>query len=135
MGSHGLYHPESAIGDVSHTHLTLVFNGLPGIFSFHIIERLAMAKVETIVFLSLLLDLFAFTIPLPLFPRIIEWYNSVSADRISLTMDRFADAECYSEKLQTLQASCPRLLAWFDTSAVSYTTSPVPNRKDGTLCC
>lgn len=34
-----------------------------------------MAKVETIVFLSLVLDLFAFTIPLPLFPRIIEWYN------------------------------------------------------------
>ncbi|KAF8914001.1 MFS DHA1 sub-family [Gymnopilus junonius] len=33
-----------------------------------------MAKVETIVFLSLVLDLFAFTIPLPLFPRIIEWY-------------------------------------------------------------
>jgi len=27
------------------------------------------------VFLSLLLDLFAFTIPLPLFPRIIEWYT------------------------------------------------------------
>ncbi|KAJ6598943.1 major facilitator superfamily domain-containing protein [Mycena vulgaris] len=34
-----------------------------------------MAKVETIVFLSLVLDLFAFTIPLPLFPRIIEWYT------------------------------------------------------------
>lgn len=34
-----------------------------------------MAKVETIVFLSLVLDLFAFTIPLPLFPRLIEWYN------------------------------------------------------------
>lgn len=34
-----------------------------------------MAKVETIVFLSLILDLFAFTIPLPLFPRIIEWYT------------------------------------------------------------
>ncbi len=37
-----------------------------------------MAKVETIVFLSLVLDLFAFTIPLPLFPRIIEWYTIVS---------------------------------------------------------
>lgn len=36
-----------------------------------------MAKVETIVFLSLVLDLFAFTIPLPLFPRIIEWYTTV----------------------------------------------------------
>lgn len=37
-----------------------------------------MAKVETIVFLSLVLDLFAFTIPLPLFPRLIEWYTVVS---------------------------------------------------------
>ena len=36
-----------------------------------------MAKVQTIVFLSLVLDLFAFTIPLPLFPRIIEWYTKV----------------------------------------------------------
>lgn len=36
-------------------------------------------KVEKIVFLSLLLDLFAFTIPLPLFPRIIEWYTIVSS--------------------------------------------------------
>lgn len=36
-----------------------------------------MAKVETIVFLSLILDLFAFTIPLPLFPRLIEWYTLV----------------------------------------------------------
>ncbi|KZP32947.1 MFS DHA1 sub-family [Athelia psychrophila] len=34
-----------------------------------------MAKIETIVFLSLILDLFAFTIPLPLFPRLIEWYT------------------------------------------------------------
>ncbi|KAH9951653.1 MFS general substrate transporter [Amylocystis lapponica] len=34
-----------------------------------------MAKIERIVFLSLVLDLFAFTIPLPLFPRIIEWYT------------------------------------------------------------
>ncbi|KAI5125014.1 hypothetical protein M0805_007438 [Coniferiporia weirii] len=34
-----------------------------------------MAKIETIVFLSLVLDLFAFTIPLPLFPRIVEWYT------------------------------------------------------------
>ncbi|KIY49314.1 MFS, DHA1 sub-family [Fistulina hepatica ATCC 64428] len=33
-----------------------------------------MAKIELIVFLSLVLDLFAFTIPLPLFPRIIEWF-------------------------------------------------------------
>lgn len=32
-------------------------------------------KIENIVFLSLVLDLFAFTIPLPLFPRIIEWYT------------------------------------------------------------
>lgn len=34
-----------------------------------------MAKIETVVFLSLVLDLFAFTIPLPLFPRLIEWYT------------------------------------------------------------
>ncbi|KAI9512223.1 MFS DHA1 sub-family [Russula earlei] len=34
-----------------------------------------MNKVERIVFLSLVLDLVAFTIPLPLFPRIIEWYT------------------------------------------------------------
>ncbi|KAJ7179022.1 major facilitator superfamily domain-containing protein [Mycena filopes] len=34
-----------------------------------------MPRVETIVFLSLVLDLFAFTIPLPLFPRLIEWYT------------------------------------------------------------
>ncbi|KAF9569304.1 MFS general substrate transporter [Agrocybe pediades] len=39
-----------------------------------------MAKVETIVFLSLVLDLFAFTIPLPLFPRLIEWYTLESSD-------------------------------------------------------
>jgi len=32
-------------------------------------------NVETVVFLSLVLDLFAFTIPLPLFPRLIEWYT------------------------------------------------------------
>ncbi|KAF8591415.1 MFS general substrate transporter [Ramaria rubella] len=32
-------------------------------------------SVETVVFLSLVLDLFAFTIPLPLFPRLIEWYT------------------------------------------------------------
>ncbi|KAI0284353.1 MFS general substrate transporter [Russula aff. rugulosa BPL654] len=38
-----------------------------------------MGKVENIVFLSLVLDLFAFTIPLPLFPRIIEWYTQREA--------------------------------------------------------
>ncbi|KAL5530210.1 hypothetical protein ACEPAF_6467 [Sanghuangporus sanghuang] len=38
-----------------------------------------MVKIETIVFLSLVLDLFAFTIPLPLFPRIIEWYTKREA--------------------------------------------------------
>lgn len=48
-----------------------------------------MAKVETIVFLSLVLDLFAFTIPLPLFPRLIEWYTLVrfSAFRSVLPLD------------------------------------------------
>ncbi|KAH8830449.1 major facilitator superfamily domain-containing protein [Flagelloscypha sp. PMI_526] len=34
-----------------------------------------MVKVETVVFLSLVLDLLSFTMPLPLFPRIIEWYT------------------------------------------------------------
>ncbi|KAG9015430.1 hypothetical protein FRB94_000034 [Tulasnella sp. JGI-2019a] len=33
-------------------------------------------SVQRVVFLSLLLDLFAFTIPLPLFPRLIQWYIS-----------------------------------------------------------
>ena len=43
------------------------------------LARFNMAiKIERVVFLSLLLDLFAFTIPLPLFPRIIEWYTVVS---------------------------------------------------------
>lgn len=40
-----------------------------------------MLRVETVVFLSLVLDLFAFTIPLPLFPRLIEWYTLVSLSR------------------------------------------------------
>ncbi|KAF9076767.1 MFS DHA1 sub-family [Rhodocollybia butyracea] len=35
-----------------------------------------MLKVETVVFLSLVLDLFAFTIPLPLFPKLIQWYTN-----------------------------------------------------------
>ncbi|KNZ81535.1 Major facilitator superfamily domain-containing protein 10 [Termitomyces sp. J132] len=34
-----------------------------------------MHRTESVVFLSLVLDLFAFTIPLPLFPRLIEWYT------------------------------------------------------------
>ncbi|KZW04077.1 MFS general substrate transporter [Exidia glandulosa HHB12029] len=38
-----------------------------------------LGKVETIVFLSLVLDLFAFTIPLPLFPRIVDWYRTREA--------------------------------------------------------
>jgi len=42
-----------------------------------------MAKVETVVFLSLVLDLFAFTIPLPLFPRLIEWYTKVRLWHVS----------------------------------------------------
>jgi hypothetical protein len=64
-----------------------------------------MANIERIVFLSLILDLFgasnesllkdeqhyrssclyyfaAFTIPLPLFPRIVEWYTKASEDPI-----------------------------------------------------
>ena len=39
---------------------------------------MAAIKVQRIVFLSLLLDLSTFTVPLPLFPRIIEWYTVVS---------------------------------------------------------
>jgi MFS family permease len=35
-----------------------------------------MASIERTVFISLVLDLFAFTIPLPLFPRLIEWYTT-----------------------------------------------------------
>ncbi|KAF7332006.1 MFS DHA1 sub-family [Mycena kentingensis (nom. inval.)] len=33
------------------------------------------SKVSSVVFLSLVLDLFAFTIPLPLFPRLVEWFT------------------------------------------------------------
>jgi len=33
-------------------------------------------SVPLVVFLALVLDLFAFTIPLPLFPRLIEWYTA-----------------------------------------------------------
>lgn len=47
-----------------------------------------MPKVQTIVFLSLILDLFAFTIPLPLFPRLIEWYTIVSNDLALVTLNR-----------------------------------------------
>ncbi|CAG7848479.1 Major facilitator superfamily domain-containing protein 10 AltName: Full=Tetracycline transporter-like protein [Serendipita indica DSM 11827] len=36
-------------------------------------------SVKTVIFLSLILDLFAFTIPLPLFPRIVEWYTQREA--------------------------------------------------------
>ncbi|KAJ7068387.1 major facilitator superfamily domain-containing protein [Mycena amicta] len=36
---------------------------------------MASLSVPTVVFLSLVLDLFAFTIPLPLFPRLIEWFT------------------------------------------------------------
>ncbi|KAF8318207.1 MFS DHA1 sub-family [Clavulina sp. PMI_390] len=35
--------------------------------------------VQRVVFLALILDLLAFTIPLPLFPRIIEWYTGREA--------------------------------------------------------
>lgn len=40
-----------------------------------------MAKVETVVFFSLILDLLSFTMPLPLFPRLIEWYTVVCPPR------------------------------------------------------
>ena len=45
-----------------------------------------MVGVELVVFLSLLLDLFAFTIPLPLFPRLIEWYTLVSIQAAALAL-------------------------------------------------
>ncbi|EJU06267.1 MFS DHA1 sub-family [Dacryopinax primogenitus] len=35
----------------------------------------SIAHVKTVVVLALIVDLLAFTIPLPLFPRIIEWYT------------------------------------------------------------
>ncbi|KZO98034.1 MFS, DHA1 sub-family [Calocera viscosa TUFC12733] len=35
----------------------------------------SIANVKSVVVLALILDLLAFTIPLPLFPRIIEWYT------------------------------------------------------------
>ncbi|KAF9508276.1 hypothetical protein BS47DRAFT_242333 [Hydnum rufescens UP504] len=35
----------------------------------------AQRTVERVVFFALVLDLLAFTIPLPLFPRIIKWYT------------------------------------------------------------
>ena len=45
---------------------------------WHTRFTVAAIKVQRIVFLSLLLDLFAFTVPPPLFSRIIEWYTIVS---------------------------------------------------------
>jgi len=66
-----------------------------------------MARVETIVFLSLVLDLFAFTIPLPLFPRLIEWYTLVSdLERPSIHP---LTHSLYREKARIQQASCPAL--------------------------
>jgi hypothetical protein len=66
-----------------------------------------MAKVETIVFLSLVLDLFAFTIPLPLFPRLIEWYTLVSL--ISEKTHNDDPRLDEREKHQILRVSCRRL--------------------------
>ena len=58
-------------------------------------------KVERVVFLSLLLDLFAFTIPLPLFPRIIEWYTIVSRG----TFVETSRSTAYSANPHTLMVS------------------------------
>lgn len=66
-----------------------------------------MAKVETIVFFSLVLDLFAFTIPLPLFPRIIEWYTVVSKNRS--TVHVYSIDILHSERFQTPTVSWPVL--------------------------
>jgi hypothetical protein len=37
-------------------------------------SRQTARSITTIIFISLILDLLAFTIPLPLFPRLIAWY-------------------------------------------------------------
>lgn len=59
-------------------------------------------KVETVVFLSLVLDLFAFTIPLPLFPRIIEWYTvrerSNANGLLSQTLDFVSSVRAFLTK-------------------------------------
>lgn len=41
-------------------------------------------SIVTTVFIALVLDLLAFTIPLPLFPRLIEWYLSKDTSSDSL---------------------------------------------------
>ncbi|KIO30218.1 hypothetical protein M407DRAFT_14366 [Tulasnella calospora MUT 4182] len=43
-------------------------------------------SVQKTIFLSLLLDLFAFTIPLPLFPRLVQWYISKEKESSGLTV-------------------------------------------------
>lgn len=67
-----------------------------------------MAKVETVVFLSLVLDLFAFTIPLPLFPRLIEWYTVVSCTHSTVhVLSNPHDIISHSEKSQIPTVSWP----------------------------
>ncbi|CAE6469435.1 unnamed protein product [Rhizoctonia solani] len=42
--------------------------------------------IQKIVVLALILDLFAFTIPLPLFPRLIDWYTRKESDSALLAI-------------------------------------------------
>ncbi|KAH7343343.1 major facilitator superfamily domain-containing protein [Rhizoctonia solani] len=42
--------------------------------------------IQKIVVLALILDLFAFTIPLPLFPRLIDWYTRKESDSALLAV-------------------------------------------------
>ena len=65
-----------------------------------------MAKVETVVFLSLVLDLFAFTIPLPLFPRLIEWYTLVSLIPLESILQSWHVSWMCREKHRIRQVSC-----------------------------
>jgi len=56
---------------------------------------MAARSVPTVVFLALVLDLFAFTIPLPLFPRLIEWYTGKESADSSGLLSRTLSAVGY----------------------------------------
>ncbi|KAI0650744.1 MFS general substrate transporter [Trametes meyenii] len=73
-----------------------------------------MGNVERVVFLSLVLDLFAFTIPLPLFPRIIDWY----------TKRESSDPNGFLSRTLSLVSS---------TRALVYTPTSNPQRWDVVL--
>ncbi|CDZ98397.1 Permease of the major facilitator superfamily [Phaffia rhodozyma] len=71
-------------------------------------------SVILVVFVSLVLDLLAFTIPLPLFPRIIEWYASREA--ISSSADQ----------THTILSSVLAGLRSFRATLVSYRSDGQP---------